>query len=73
MSKMGMRNLPMAKPERPFWCYSNVTSIVSIIDYLGYKYPLWGCGCELRSPYNLRLYTQDLSNLVSGLDLNDFL
>ncbi|KAF5626777.1 uncharacterized protein FTJAE_9448 [Fusarium tjaetaba] len=73
MSKMGTLNLPMAKPERTFWYYDNVTSIVRIIDYLGYKYPFWGCGCELRPPYNLRLYTQDLSKLVSGLDLNDFL
>ncbi|KAF5532869.1 hypothetical protein FNAPI_12825 [Fusarium napiforme] len=73
MSKMDTLNLPMAMPERTFWYFDNVTSIVRIIDYLGYKYPFWGCGCEIRSPYNLRLYTQDLSKLVSGLDLNDFL
>ncbi|KAF5582110.1 hypothetical protein FPCIR_9781 [Fusarium pseudocircinatum] len=71
MSQMGKRNLPMAKPERPFWGYS-VLSMVSIMDFLGYKHPLWRCGCELKSPYDLRLHTQDLSN-VSGLDLNDFL
>ncbi|EWG41193.1 hypothetical protein FVEG_15245 [Fusarium verticillioides 7600] len=73
MSRMGIRGLPMIKPESPLRCYNTVSSVVSIIDYLGYKYPIWRCGCELKSPYNLRLYTQDLSNLVSGLDLNDFL